>query len=122
VTDRQYVCVATRLRVRGPRVLPSFLAASARVRGVARSSSGNVRTRLLGMPPFPVYFTLTVWESHDAMRAFVLTAEHRQAIAMMEAVARAGTFVEFTSPTPKVGWRTAMRHLRSTAAVRHQPA
>jgi heme-degrading monooxygenase HmoA len=116
-----YLCVATRLRVRGPRVLPAFFRASASARRAARRTAGNVRTRLLGLPPFPTYYTLTVWESEAAMHSFVSTPEHRAAMTLMDDVATAGAFVEFRSPTPRVGWRAAMRRLRTDSAVHHQP-
>jgi len=112
-----YVCSATRLRVRGLRVLPGFYRNSFASMAAARSTPGVARARLLGMPPFPVYFTLTVWESEQAMRDFVKTPAHRVAMSHMADYARVGKFARFTSPTRRVGWRRAWRELRTPAGV-----
>lgn len=119
--DAPYVCVATRLHARGVRVLPAFLRSSFTVARTARSTPGNVRTRLLGMPPFLTFFTLSVWESEEAMRSFVRTAEHRDAMTHMDEWASDGRFAEFRTPAARVGWRAAWRQLRADTAVRHQP-
>lgn len=117
-----YVCVVTRLHARGPLVLPPFLRASFQVSRTARRTPGNVRTRLLGFPPLLTFFTVTVWESAEAMMTFVKSPEHREAMAHMDDWASAGEFVQFSATTAGVGWRAARRHLRSTAAVHHQPS
>ena len=119
--SERYICVATRLRARGPRVLPAFLRASFQVAQTARRARGNVRTSLLGLPPLLTFFTLTVWESDEAMRAFVKTPEHREAMAHMDDWASAGEFVQFPAATPRVGWRAARRHLRTAVAAPHRP-
>jgi hypothetical protein len=66
-----YVCTATRMRVRNPLHLPAFLFWSFRAALAALRTPGNVRTKLLGLPPFPIFLTLSVWESREAMNAFV---------------------------------------------------
>ena len=111
MADR-YVCSATRIRVRGPRELMRFLRASATATLVARRTPGNVRTRILGMPPLLVFHTLTVWESEAAMADFVKTAEHRAAMAGFETWAERARFVRFPSETWRPGWRRAFRALR----------
>lgn len=116
MADR-YFCSATRLRLRGPRQVLPFLRWSATAALAAGGTPGNVRTKLLGLPPIPVYFTITVWESEEAMRAFVRTERHRQAMARMDRFARAGSFARFTSDTPRVSWRRAFRELRTPAGV-----
>ena len=116
MADRYY-CSATRLRLRGPRQVLPFLRSSAMATLAARGTPGNVRTKLLGLPPFPLYFTVTVWESEEAMRAFVKTPRHREAMALMDRYARVGTFARFTSDTPRVGWRRAFRELRTPSGV-----
>jgi len=120
--NKPYVCVATRLHLRGRRMLPEFLRASAQAARVARSTPGNVRARRLGLPPLLTFFTLSVWESEEAMRAFVLTPEHRAAMAHMDAWASDGAFVHFSSTKSRVGWRTARRHLRAHSAIQHTPS
>lgn len=116
MADR-YFCSSTRLRLRGPRQIIPFLRSSALATMAARGTPGNVRTKLLGLPPFPIYYTITVWESEEAMRAFVKTERHREAMAHMDRFAKVGSFARFTSDTPRVSWRRAFRELRTPAGV-----
>ena len=107
-----YVCSATRIRLRGPRQLIAFLRASYFTTLAARRTPGNVRTRLLGLPPVMVFHTLTVWESEAAMLTFVKSSQHRAAMAGFEDWAERARFVRFSSETRRVGWRRAFRALR----------
>ena len=108
----QYVCSVTRIRLRGLRHVPRFIRASATSTLVARRTPGNVRTRLLGLPPILWFHTLTVWESQSAMQQFVKSPEHRAAMAMFEDVAEVARFVHFPTETRRIGWRRAFRALR----------
>jgi heme-degrading monooxygenase HmoA len=112
-----YICSATRLRVNRPGSLIPFLRASLSAGAVARRTPGNVSTRLLGMPPFPVFFTFTVWESPEAMHEFVKTEQHRVAMAGMAKWARHGKFVRFAATRRRPGWRQAFRALRKPDGV-----
>jgi heme-degrading monooxygenase HmoA len=111
-----YICTATRIRVRNPLHLPAFVRASFACLVAARRTPGNVRTRLLGLPPFPIFSTLSVWESREAMAQFVRSPAHRAAMENMPRWAAHGRFVTFTTETPRVGWRRAGRMLRDPDA------
>src|SRR5437899_6730910 len=110
--ERELVCSATYLRVRGPWVLPGFLLQTWRVVRAARRTPGSVSVRLLGLPPLPFFWTVTVWESQEAMDAFVATEPHRLAMAAMSRWGSVGRFTRFTS-TRRPGWRRALRELRA---------
>ncbi len=112
MTEQGYVCSATHLRVRGPLQLLPFLWASLRATIAAYRTPGVKRVKLLGFPLFPVYMTLTVWESEAAMLQFVKAEGHRAAMAGFEKWSQAAKFVRFTSETPRVSWRRAMAELR----------
>ncbi|HXA27351.1 MAG TPA: DUF3291 domain-containing protein [Candidatus Angelobacter sp.] len=112
-----YLCTATRLRVRGVRQLGPFLSASRKAALAAKRTPGNVRTRVLGLPPWLVFSTLSVWESREAMAAFAKSPEHRECMQHMAHWASRGKFVTFTTETPRVGWRHAGRKLRDPDAV-----
>jgi quinol monooxygenase YgiN len=111
-----YICTVTRIRVRNPLRLPAFLWWSFRAAIAARRTPGNVRTHLLGLPPFPIFSTLSVWESREAMTAFVRTPAHRVCMEKMPAWAARGRFVTFETETPRVGWLRAGRMLRDPDA------
>lgn len=108
-----YLCAATRIRVRGPRQLAGFVRASFAAARAARATPGNARSRLLGMPPLLWFHTLSVWESEQAMMAFLKSPEHRAAMAGFEEWAEVGKFVRFRSGSPRVSWRRAFRALRT---------
>lgn len=107
-----YVCSTTRMRVRGPLQMLAFLRASVRSTMVAIRTPGVVRVKLLGLPPFPVFWTLTVWESEEAMLEFVRSPQHRAAMAGFEKWASRGRFTRFSSETRRVSWLSAFRALR----------
>ncbi|TMB91789.1 MAG: DUF3291 domain-containing protein [Chloroflexi bacterium] len=111
------VCSVTYLRVRNPLVIPAFVLQSFRVARAARRTPGYVTHHLLGLPPFPFFFTYSVWESPEAMNAFVATSEHRTAMAAMARWGRLGKFARFSSEKRRVGWRRALAHLRNPDGV-----
>jgi heme-degrading monooxygenase HmoA len=117
MAQQTYLCTVTRMRIRNPLVLPAFIWASARAAAVARKTPGNVRTRLLGFPPFPIFSTLSVWESAEAMAAFAKSPAHRVAMENMPKWAARGRFVTFPTETRRVGWRRAGRMLRDPDAI-----
>ena len=114
---KSLVCSVTYLRVRNPLVVPPFVLQSWRVTRAARRTPGYVGHHLLGLPPFPFFWTFSVWESEEAMNAFVATPEHRVAMAAMSRWGRLGKFARFTSEKRRVGWRHALGHLRTPDGV-----
>jgi heme-degrading monooxygenase HmoA len=114
---RTYLCTVTRMRVRNPLVIPMFVVASMWAAIAARRTPGNVRTWLLGMPPFPVFWTLSVWESREALDAFAGSPAHRYVMQRMPKWAARGRFTTFTTDTRRVGWLRAARMLREPDAL-----
>lgn len=112
-----YICTVTRMRTRNPLVLPLFLYWSFRAALAAWRTPGNRRTRLLGLPPFPIFLTLSVWDSREALDAFVQSPVHRVCMAHMAAWASRGSFTTFPTETRRVGWVRAMRMLRDPDSV-----
>ena len=117
MAEGPYICTVTRMRVRNPLVLPLFVAASFWAAWAAWRSPGNVRVRLLGLPPFPIFSTLSVWESREALNAFVGTRAHRYCMRNMSSWAAKGRFVTFPTETRRVGWREGGRRLRQPDAL-----
>ena len=95
------VCSVTYLRVRNPLVIPAFLLQTVRVTRAARRTPGYVSHHLLGLPPFPFFWTFSVWESQEAMDAFVATPQHRKAMAGMSRWGRLGKFARFRSESAR---------------------
>jgi heme-degrading monooxygenase HmoA len=112
-----YLCTVTRMRVRNLLMLPAFIRASAAAAVAARKTPGNVSTRLLGFPPFPIFSTKSVWESPEAMAAFAKSPVHRECMEKMPKWSARGRFVTFPTETRRVSWRRAGRMLRDPDAV-----
>ncbi|BAZ07488.1 DUF3291 domain-containing protein [Calothrix sp. NIES-3974] len=69
----------TRLRLRAWRFLPAFLWLSFASERQAKQALGNIKTKLVADANF-TFWTLTMWENEAAMRAFMTTGSHRQAM------------------------------------------
>ena len=69
----------TRLRVRSWRYLLPFIFFAARSSRQARAAEGNLRVALL-RDARSTFWTCTIWESEAAMRSFMLSGPHRQAM------------------------------------------
>jgi len=69
----------TRLRVRSFRFVLPFIWYALRSTLQAKGSPGNIRVRLRKTKRF-AFWTLTLWESDSAMRAFRVAAPHRDAM------------------------------------------
>jgi Domain of unknown function (DUF3291). len=67
----------TRLRVRSWRYLPAFLVQSIRSARQANSAPGSLAVALLREKK-NVYWTRTVWNSEDSMKAFMLGGVHHK--------------------------------------------
>ncbi len=117
MAEKTWICTVTRMRVRNPLVMPMFVFASFRAAWAASRTPGNARVRLLGLPPFPIFSTLSVWESREAMHRFAGSPAHRAAMAGMSRWAARGRFTTFETETPRVGWRRAGRMLREPDAL-----
>lgn len=69
----------TRLRVRDPQFIEPFFLDAIATDEQARSAAGNLVTELLA-EPLNVYWTKTVWVDRPAMRAFMTSGAHTEAM------------------------------------------
>jgi quinol monooxygenase YgiN len=73
-----YISV-TRLRLRSPRFLPAFVWHAFRSERQARRSNGCRGVRAM-RDSDGSFWTVSAWENREAMRAYVTTGAHRQAV------------------------------------------
>jgi hypothetical protein len=66
----------TRLRVGSLRYLPAFLISALRSARQAKAASGNLAVSLLSDASF-TFWTRTVWNDEQSMRAFMIAGPHR---------------------------------------------
>ena len=69
----------TRLRMCSWRHLPGFILQSLRAAWQAKSARGNLSTCIMGDADL-AFWTRTIWSDEPAMRAFMLSGAHRQAM------------------------------------------
>ena len=105
-----YVSV-TGLRLKGRRHLLRFWWHAIRSMAQARRAPGNLRaeTRTVG----DVHHTLSIWTNERAMRAFLASGAHRQAMLVFHAIAT-GRTLGFTAHRPP-DWEDALQRWQSDA-------
>src|SRR5262245_51846790 len=107
----------TRLRVRSIRFLPAFLwyaAASARQarRAAGRASVQLRRTRRM------TFWTLSRWESEDAMKAFRAQSPHREAMARLAHWCDEASYAHWLQESSQLpGWEEGAQRLSTTGRL-----
>jgi quinol monooxygenase YgiN len=69
----------TRLRLRSVRFLPAFFWFAWKSVQQARQTKGNLKTKLVQDANL-TFWTITAWEDEAAMRSFMMTGAHHQAM------------------------------------------
>jgi heme-degrading monooxygenase HmoA len=77
---REYVVLLTYLPMRKPAKLPAFFGYVRQIRAQLDGTSGVIAYSLLARPLRSQYWTLTVWESDEALRHFVREPPHADAM------------------------------------------
>ncbi|MEP6961069.1 MAG: DUF3291 domain-containing protein [Acidobacteriota bacterium] len=115
----------TRLRVRSVWQLPKFLWHATRSSAQARKSAGNLGVSLLNDAKL-VFWTKTAWTDEAAMRAFLLSGQHKKAMPVLMNMcdeAAVAHWVQDSATLPT--WQEAHRRLRESgrsSKVRHPSA
>ena len=106
-----YVSI-TGLTLKGPQHIPRFWWHAVRAMAQARRANGNLRaeTRTIN----GVHHTLSVWASREAMRAYLTSGAHRQAMKAFPSMAEGKIFGYTAEHAPDWGeahrlWRTKGR-------------
>jgi hypothetical protein len=120
----------TRLRVRSVRFLPGFAWYAVRSNAQARRAAG-----VLGIDLLPdlipsradwTFWTMTAWESREAMLAFMTSGPHKRAMPkLLEWCDEASVAHWEQEGSALVGWEEADRRMRATgraSKVRHPSA
>src|SRR5688572_24663642 len=76
----------TCLRLRNCLQLPRFMLHASRSRRQAQAANGFIAGALSADPPRLTFWTTTVWESEAAMRAFLVSGAHREAMPTLGAL------------------------------------
>ena len=107
----------TRLRVRSFRFMPAFLWHTFRSQRQAERAPGFIGGRLL-VDRHRVYWTLTAWESEQAMKKFRGTAAHAQVMPRLASWCDEATYVHWTPEAGSIPeWLEAHRRLAADGHV-----
>lgn len=116
MSDRLYVSI-TGLQLKRPWHVIAFYRLAVPCLHAARATNGNLRAEARTIAG--VHHTLSVWESEDAMRAFVYSPVHMKAIRAFGSIATGKTFGFHTARIPH--WAEIHRMWRARA-VEYEPA
>ena len=109
-TRNVYVSI-TGLRLRGRRHLVRFWWHAVRSMAQARRAPGNLRAETRTIQG--IHHTLSVWTDERAMRTFLISGAHRDAMKVFHAIAT-GRTLAFTTDQPP-DWETSHRRWLSEA-------
>ena len=102
----------TRLRVRSLRYLPAFLINAFRSAQQAKAASGNLAVSLLSDARF-TFWTRTVWNDEQSMRAFMITGAHRSVMPRLLHWCDEASVAHWLQDSPEPpSWQEAYRRLQ----------
>jgi hypothetical protein len=103
--DREYVVLASYLRLTSFNRTPYMLRHSRTMRGALADAPGLVGYSMKAKIPSKQYWTLSVWEGHAALGAFVGKSPHINVMALMkpDLTPRSSNAGRLQAPIPALG-------------------
>ncbi|MET9594973.1 DUF3291 domain-containing protein [Streptomyces sp. NPDC006516] len=107
------VVMASRFEVRSLRDVPRFLLKSLAAWKQVRSAPGAFGASLVARPSKRVFYTLSAWESREALHAYARTEPHRSVMTGLGPTMRSSTFTFWDVPVDRlpISWDEAMRRI-----------
>ncbi|MFG2592540.1 DUF3291 domain-containing protein [Streptomyces sp. NPDC048438] len=107
------VVMASRFEVRSLLDVPRFFLKSMVAWKQVRSAPGAFGASLVAQPAKRVFFTLSAWESRDALYAFARTEPHRGIMTALKPTMRSSTFTFWEAPVGQlpITWDEAKRRI-----------
>jgi heme-degrading monooxygenase HmoA len=111
--DREYVVMASRLPLVRYRDIPAFLSATMAIRAQLAGASGLIGYSLDAHLVRKTFFTLSAWDSQEALDAFSRADPHRSRVSAIRRRMRPTTFTFWTAPGADVpiSWTEARRRI-----------
>jgi heme-degrading monooxygenase HmoA len=109
--------MASRFEVRSAGNVPGFLIKALSAWRQVRSAPGALGASLLARPLHKTFYTLSAWESRDALATFARTQPHRSIMTSLRPAMRASTFTFWEVPADNLPltWEEAIRRLDDQA-------
>jgi quinol monooxygenase YgiN len=116
--DGDYVIMASRLPLRRYRNIVGFLRATRAIRAQLAAAEGVVGYTLDAKPLRKTFWTLSAWESDEALDRFARTDPHRSRIADIRPHMLPTTFVRWSLPGKELPPKWAQARRRVEESVR----
>ncbi|MFB8026190.1 MULTISPECIES: DUF3291 domain-containing protein [unclassified Streptomyces] len=112
-SDATTVVMASRFEVRSLRDVPRFLLKSLTAWRQVRSAPGAFGASLIARPGRRVFYTLSAWESREALHAYARTEPHRGIMTALRPTMLSSTFTFWEVPAGRlpIGWDEAKRRI-----------
>lgn len=111
----------TRLRLRSPLYLPAFFWYAIQSSAQAKRASGNLRTATRRQAR-NVFWTLTVWESEAAMRVYMTSGAHREAMPKLAQWCDEASVTHWHQDNIELPtWAEAEQHMAQTGRLTRLP-
>ncbi|OEJ26131.1 DUF3291 domain-containing protein [Streptomyces agglomeratus] len=113
----QAVVMASRFEVRSLKDVPRFFWKSLAAWRQVRSAPGAYGASLIARPAKRVFYTLSAWESREALYAYARAEPHRGIMTGLRPTMRTSTFTFWEVPADRlpIGWDDAKRRLAEQA-------
>jgi hypothetical protein len=111
--DREYVAMASQLPLTRYRSIPSFLSATIAIRNQLSHADGLIGYALDAKLLRKTFWTVSVWESQEALQRFNHTDPHHARVERIRAGMQPTAFVFWSTPGSAlpIAWDDARRRL-----------
>lgn len=115
----EYLHSTTLLTIPRWRDLPAFLRLAPKVQALAKAAPGNLAAETKADFLHRRFWTYTIWESPESMRAFLYAGLHAEAMQLFERWGAVdAAFVHWNSALRTIGWPEGLARLESASATR----
>lgn len=120
--DTQAFVMASRFEVRSLKDVPRFFLKSLSAWGQVRKAPGALGASLEARPFGKVFYTLSAWESREALYAYARTDPHKSVMNGVRGTMRDSTFTFWEVPVDRlpVDWDDAKRRIEIQAREQAQ--
>ncbi|MEU2443403.1 DUF3291 domain-containing protein [Streptomyces althioticus] len=115
--DTQAFVMASRFEVRSLKDVPRFFRKSLAAWGQVRQAPGALGASLVARPLRRTFFTLSAWESREALYTYARTEPHKSVMTGLRDTMRTSTFTFWEVPADAlpIDWAEAERRLAEQA-------